>query len=155
MQGYPLYTKVNSGKAYIQGIESAFRWNPYRNLSLSGSFTWTRGDNVSASEPMRRIPPAFGWLKLSYLPTSHNSVSLEWLAAGRQDRLAQGDRDDNRIPAGGTPGWSVLNLHAGWTKKRISVNLSALNLTNEDYRTHGSGVNGVGRSLWATIRYKI
>ena len=154
MQGYPLYTKVNSGKAYIQGIESAFRWNPYRNLSLSGSFTWTRGDNISASEPMRRIPPAFGWLKLSCLPTSHTSVSLEWLAAGRQDRLAQGDRDDNRIPAGGTPGWSVLNLHAGWTKKHISVNLSALNLTNEDYRTHGSGVNGVGRSLWATIRYR-
>ncbi|MFM8371223.1 MAG: TonB-dependent receptor plug domain-containing protein [Bacteroidota bacterium] len=154
MQGYPLYTKVNSGKAYIQGVESAFRWNAYRNLSLSGSFTWTRGDNISASEPMRRIPPAFGWLKLSYLPTLNTSVSVEWLAAGQQDRLAQGDKDDNRIPAGGTPGWNVLNLHAGWTWKRISVNLSALNLTNEDYRTHGSGINGVGRSLWATLRYK-
>lgn len=154
MQGYPLYTKVNSGKAYIQGVESAFRWNAYRNLSLSGSFTWTRGDNISASEPMRRIPPAFGWLKLSYLPTLNTSVSVEWLAAGQQDRLAQGDKDDNRIPAGGTPGWNVLNLHAGWTWKRMSVNLSALNLTNEDYRTHGSGINGVGRSLWATLRYK-
>lgn len=155
MQGYPLYTKVNSGKAYIQGIESAFRWNPYRNLSMSGSFTWTRGDNISASEPMRRIPPAFGWLKLSYLPGLNTSVSLEWLAAGKQDRLAQGDKDDNRIPAGGTPGWNVLNLHAGWSLKRISINLSVLNLTNVDYRTHGSGINGVGRSLWATIRYKI
>ncbi|MFM7154014.1 MAG: TonB-dependent receptor plug domain-containing protein [Bacteroidota bacterium] len=153
MQGYPLYTKVNSGKAYIQGVESAFRWNAYRNLSLSGSFTWTRGDNISASEPMRRIPPAFGWLKLSYLPTLNTSVSVEWLAAGQQDRLAQGDKDDNRIPAGGTPGWNILNLHAGWTWKRISVNLSALNLTSEDYRTHGSGINGVGRSLWATLRY--
>jgi outer membrane cobalamin receptor len=154
MQGYPLYTKVNSGKAYIQGVESAFRWNAYRNLSLSGSFTWTRGDNISASEPMRRIPPAFGWLKLSYLPTLNTSVSVEWLAAGQQDRLAQGDKDDNRIPAGGTPGWNVLNLHAGWTWKRMSVNLTALNLTSEDYRTHGSGINGVGRSLWATLRYK-
>lgn len=154
MQGYPLYTKVNSGKAYIQGVESAFRWNPYRNLSLSGSFTWTRGDNISASEPMRRIPPAFGWLKLSYLPTLKTSVSVEWQAAGQQDRLAQGDKDDNRIPAGGTPGWNVLNLHAGWTWKRISVDLSVMNLTNEDYRTHGSGINGVGRSLWATLRYR-
>lgn len=155
VQGYPLYTKVNSGKAYIHGIESAFRWNLYRNLSLSGSFTWTRGDNVSASEPMRRIPPAFGWLKLSYLPTLNTYVSMECLAAGRQDRLARGDKDDNRIPAGGTPGWSVLNAHAGYTWKRISVNLSAQNLANVDYRTHGSGINGVGRSLWATIRYKI
>jgi outer membrane receptor protein involved in Fe transport len=103
---------------------------------------------------MRRIPPAFGWLKLSYLPTLNTYVSMECLAAGRQDRLARGDRDDNRIPAGGTPGWSVLNLHAGWTWKRLSVNLSALNLSNEDYRTHGSGINGVGRSLWTTLRYK-
>ena len=36
----------------------------------------------------------------------------------------------------------------------LSLWLSALNLLNEDYRTHGSGVNGYGRAVFATIAVK-
>ena len=45
---------------------------------------------------------------------------MEWLAAGKQDRLAQGDQDDNRIPDGGTPGWYIFNLNSGYTWKFIA-----------------------------------
>ncbi|MEO0005967.1 MAG: hypothetical protein RJA20_163 [Bacteroidota bacterium] len=155
MQGYPLYTKVNSGKAYIQGIESAFQWDFHPKAGLNGSFTWTNGENLSAKEPMRRIPPAFGRLEFCYKPARNTALRLEWLAAGKQTRLAQGDKDDNRIPAGGTPGWSILNIHAGHTWKRVTIDLSGQNLTNKDYRTHGSGINGVGRSVWATLRFRL
>ncbi len=155
IQGYPVYTKVNSGEAYVQGIESAFRWVLSQHLSLDGSFTWTYGENVSAREPVRRIPPAFGRFELRYQPVANTDLRLEWLAAGKQDRLAEADKGDNRIPAGGTPGWNVLNLHLTWSWNRISMDISGMNLANTDYRTHGSGINGVGRSVWMTCRYQI
>jgi outer membrane receptor protein involved in Fe transport len=71
--------------------------------------------------------------------------------ADDQTRLAAGDASDNRIPKGGTPGWMIVNLMAGYDAKYFSVNAVAQNLTDKDYRTHGSGINGVGRSLWLTL----
>jgi len=77
---------------------------------------------------------------------------IEWLAAAKQDRLAQGDIDDNRIPDGGTPGWNVINLSGGYTWKFLAADLSLRNIFNKDYRYHGSGINGYGRSLFLTLQ---
>jgi len=105
---------------------------------------------MTKNEPLRRIPPLFGRIALDY---NRNKllIGLEWLAAAMQDRLAQGDKDDNRIPEGGTPGWDILNMKTGYTWKFITANLSLNNLFDKDYRYHGSGVNGYGRSLFVTV----
>jgi outer membrane receptor protein involved in Fe transport len=55
---------------------------------------------------------------------------------------------------GGTPSWKVLNLNAGYNLKQISLTAAVQNLFDEDYRTHGSGINGYGRSLWLTAEFK-
>jgi len=150
MQGYPLYQKENAGRAYVQGIEMAWVYAFARNWSAQGSMTYTYGQNISANEPMRRIPPVFGRLALDYAAKEW-AFGTELFVAGKQDRLAQGDKEDNRIAKGGTPGWKVLNLHAGYSWRFISLRVTALNLFNADYRTHGSGVNGYGRSVFATL----
>lgn len=149
-QGYPLYQKENVERAYVQGIETAWTFAFARNWSAQGTLTYTYGQNITAREPMRRIPPIFGRFGLDFTPGAW-SFSAEFLAAGQQDRLAKGDTEDNRIPKGGTPGWKVLNLHAGYEWRFLSLRLTALNLFDQDYRTHGSGVNGYGRSMFATI----
>ena len=71
--------------------------------------------------------------------------------AAKQTRLAQGDKEDNRIPVGGTPGWNIMNLYAGYEWKRVHLQSGLQNIFNIDYRTHGSGINGYGRSIWLTI----
>jgi hemoglobin/transferrin/lactoferrin receptor protein len=78
-------------------------------------------------------------------------VRGEYLFAKMQDRLAQGDKDDNRIQKGGTPAWEIVNLQAGFDTKHVGINLRLENLLDEDYRTHGSGINGAGRSAWLTL----
>jgi len=150
MQGYSLYRKENVERAYIQGIETAWAYSFAGDWSVQGSLTYTYGQNITQREPVRRIPPLFGWLALDYTPGAW-SFGAEWLAADKQYRLAKGDTEDNRIPPGGTPGWNVLNLHAGYVWRFLSLRLSAFNLFNEDYRTHGSGVNGYGRSVFTTV----
>ncbi len=82
-------------------------------------------------------------------------MNVEWLAAAKQGRLAQGDKDDNRIPEGGTPGWNVFNINGSYNWKFITVDLSLRNILNTDYRYHGSGGNGYGRSLFLTVGVEI
>ncbi len=151
IEGYPLYTKENSERAYIQGFETAWDYSPRSWLNLSGTLTYTYGQNITKDEPVRRIPPLFGRVVAEY-KTDNWHAGAEWLAAARQDRLAQGDVDDNRIPEGGTPGWNIFNLNGGYTWKFLAADLSFRNILNKDYRYHGSGLNGYGRSIFLTVQ---
>jgi len=78
-------------------------------------------------------------------------INLEWQAARKQDRLSACYKDDNRIPTGGTPGWNIFNVNTSYEIRFIKVNLSLQNLLNQDYRFHGSGVNGYGRSALLSV----
>lgn len=153
MQGYPVYQKENVEKGFIQGFETSAEYRFLPRWSVQGSLTYTYGQNVTKDEPMRRIPPVFGRLALQYTAGAW-FVNAEWVAAGEQDRLAQGDIDDNRISDGGTPGWNVVNLYGGYQWRMFRVQLNALNLFHVDYRTHGSGINGIGRSAFVTLGVK-
>jgi len=154
LEGYPVYQKENNGRAYIQGIETDWHYAFHPSWLVGGSLTYTYGQNLTKEEPMRRIPPLFGRLYAEYRLKGW-WMSLEWQAAGKQDRLSGGDVDDNRIPPGGTPSWNILNLNASYAWRFMKVNLSLRNLFNEDYRVHGSGINGYGRSAWLSVMIHI
>lgn len=152
IDSYQVYKKENVEEAYIQGIEAAFRWSPWNCLEINSGITTTYGQNVTKDEPLRRIPPLNGRAAGTYRIENFFS-SAEFLFASKQDRLAAGDISDNRIPAGGTPDWQVVNFYAGYQIKSVRLNAGLQNILNEDYRTHGSGINGVGRSAWLSACY--
>jgi len=151
--GYPVYLKENSAKAFIKGLEMDSEWQLTSKLLLRGYFNYTNGQNVTANEPYRRIPPMTGKVALWYQPTNPLWINLEGISATKQDRLSNGDKSDNRIPMGGTPGWNIVNLSTGYTIGKVKLSGILQNIFNEAYRTHGSGVDGVGRSLWFTARF--
>lgn len=150
IEGYPLYRKENSERAFVRGIETAWDFVLNSSFTVYSSLTYTYGQNKTKDEPMRRIPPLFGRLALDYRNAGW-LLNAELLSALSQERLAQGDIDDNRIPEGGTPGWTVVNINTGYSWKFLSADLSLKNLFNVDYRYHGSGINGYGRSLFITV----
>lgn len=151
---YQVYRKENVEKAYIQGFEWSTEWFISDNLRTYTDLTYTYGQNETKNEPVRRIPPLTGRIGLHYQAGKAFFIKLEDTFAGKQDRLAQGDKDDNRIAKGGTNGWNVVNIYLGYEYKKISLIGSIQNLFDVDYRTHGSGINGVGRSLITTLIYK-
>lgn len=153
IDGYPVYIKENVGEAFIAGGEAFFLWKLIPNLDLNGGISYTYGQNITGDEPLRRIPPFNGKLGAVYTLKKF-FVSGELLFAGKQDRLAAGDKSDNRIPEGGTPGWEVVNLFAGYNLNHFRIKAGFENIFNEDYRTHGSGINGVGRSAWLMVGIK-
>jgi len=150
IEGYPVYQKENVERAYIQGAETAWELELNKSWMVSGSMTYTYGQNITRNEPVRRIPPLFGRLAVEY-NLMRWWINLEWQTAGKQSRLAAGDNEDNRIPTGGTPGWNIFNINASYEVRFIKFDLSLINLFNMDYRFHGSGVNGYGRSAFLSV----
>jgi outer membrane receptor protein involved in Fe transport len=151
-EGQRVYQRANVGDAVVRGVESELRWAAASGLDLFGHLAYAYGQQTTTDQPMRRIPPLNGLVGVRL-----GQVSGHWLEgtvrfAGKQDRLAPGDRDDHRIPAGGTPGWAVVNVDAGIPLKGLQIVGGVQNLFDEAYRVHGSGIDGYGRAAWVGAR---
>lgn len=152
INGYPVYKKENIERATIMGVETSIKWEPNNHFSLNSFLSYNYGKNITNNEPLRRIPPFNGNTSIKYsLKEFYTIAELGW--ATKQDRLSLADKADNRIPTGGTAGWKVLNAFIGYQYKPLQLKLGVQNIFNEDYRTHGSGINGVGRSILLSCNY--
>lgn len=151
--GERVYKKQNADRSGMVGIEFESSLRLTSNLLFNNNATWLYGKNMETDEPMRRVPPLNGKLALQYLKSNFFS-EVELLMAAKQSRLAKGDKDDHRIPEGGTPGWRVVNLKAGYSWNKICINVGINNLFNKAYRYHGSGIDGYGRSFWLSFNFK-
>ncbi len=151
LDGAKVYKKENVNKASIKGIEFSLQYEPVRWLSAFGNITYTVGDNTTRDEPLSRIPPMFGRVGADVRFKSAFTWRTEFIAAGKQERLSSGDKADSRIQQGGTPGWAVMNTRLEFLYRNIKVNTGVQNIFDEAYRVHGSGVDGVGRSFWASV----
>jgi outer membrane receptor protein involved in Fe transport len=155
-EGQTVYRRANVGLAYVRGIEAEIEGRLLDDLLAFGSATYTYGQNTTLAEPMRRIPPLFGQLGLRLERPRGLSLGTALFLAGRQDRLAAGDKADHRIAPGGTPGWGVWNVHAGYAfGSGLEVRGGVDNILDKAYRIHGSGVDGYGRYAWvgAQVRF--
>ena len=98
--------------------------------------------------PLSRIPPLNGAVETRWQSPAgvYLGGAMRW--ATLQDRLAPSDRSDARIPLGGTPGFAVVDVRAGYRfKRQLLLSLVVENLADSTYRYHGSSVNGPGRGV--------
>ena len=149
INGYDVYEKINIQKGYITGWESQFSGLIWKSFRVVASASYLYGQNISKSQPLRRIPPFNSRIGIEYF-SANFKTGLVFDHASPQRRLEEGDRADNRIPYGGTPGFNLLHAYAGFEKGGVSTRLYLHNIFNQDYRTHGSGINGMGRAISLT-----
>ncbi|TAE49660.1 MAG: TonB-dependent receptor, partial [Bacteroidetes bacterium] len=151
LNGDPVFRKENVAAAFIAGVDGGAEYFFTPEWIAFSGMAWAYGQNLTANEPVSRIPPLNGRLGLRYQSEKGLRVQGECVFAGMQDRLSTGDTKDHRIPAGGTPGWYLLNVHAAWQYQQFYLSAGAQNLLNRAYRVHGSGVDGYGRSFWVAL----
>ena len=148
--------RQNIQDANIHGIEGGFQHRFNRNWLVGSTVAWTRGEDSNTGQPLRRIPPLTGTLRLRYDVSARLWGEIATQYADKQDRLAPGDLTDPRIPTGGTPGYTVYHFNLGWKPARGHELLATLeNLGDKLYKTHGSGIYAPGRSLNLTYRVSI
>ncbi len=142
---------TNGGSGYVYGFEAEGAWRINPCWTLSGMAAWNEGKTDSPSNGER-------WITRQ-LPFS-SSVALRWthpsdrfwvegrvLAAVTEARIHPSDQqnDASRIPTHGTPGYIVASVHGGWAvNDHLELTCGIENLTDEDYRNHGSGQNEPG-----------
>ncbi len=153
INGERVYQKANRGKAVIYGVEAEFYTWINNSFKFLSHLTYTYGQNKTANEPIRRIPPAFGRLSGEYHKKSI-FAALDWTFASAQDRLAGGDKSDHRINPKGTPGYGVIALRTGYHVKGISAEAGFENILDQAYRIHGSGIDGYGRHIWIRTSFR-
>ena len=146
---------TNAQEAEIVGVELEAAVRFLDNLTLSGHLTWQEGDTTSPSflggpseeAPVSRLSPLVASLALRYdSPDQRWWVEGRITAADKQDELSARDqRDTQRIPPGGTPSYLVASIRAGLqVSENLELTAALENITDEDYRIHGSGVNQPG-----------
>ncbi|RXK48250.1 TonB-dependent receptor plug domain-containing protein [Aquirufa rosea] len=154
IQGYPVYEKRNVEESYLTGGEWSGLYRINTRSALQGQLSYVFGQNVTQNEPMRRIPPLHGSVQY-FLQIGRFTTQIEHVFALSQDRLSAGDKSDNRMNPSGTAGWGVLNVQTTYARKYWQISLQLQNLGDVDYRMHGSGINGVGRSIWGQFQINL
>ena len=152
--------------SHILGVEAmAYLALPYGFfVRATLAYTWGEGPNPGEPPsdpeieweervPLSRIPPLNGTIELRWRSREYGifaGAGIRWAAL--QDRLALTDRSDYRIPTGGTPGYVVVDLRAGWRwNEQVLLSLVFENVLDTAYRNHGSAVNGPARGLMLNL----
>jgi outer membrane receptor protein involved in Fe transport len=149
----------NAASQIIGGIEFGGQWRVIPELALLGTATWTQGDttlDTGEVVPADRIPPFNGIVGMRYEPPAGKFYVEPLLRyAGAQNRLAPNNRTDNRINPNGTPGFFVFDVRAGMlVSESLWLRLVAQNLTNNNYREHGSSLDGLGTNIFFNVDYR-
>lgn len=151
-------TKKNAANSTVDGFEAqvSYRVLPGLLLFADGMVIDGKADAYPAAnspkvrEPIDLLMPA-SWRVGARWTAPEPRLRIEALVehADTQDQLSSRDRADvQRIPPGGTPAYTVLNLRSEWqVSSNLTLSVAVDNLTDEDYRIHGSGVNEPGRNL--------
>ncbi|MBI5683737.1 MAG: TonB-dependent receptor [Verrucomicrobia bacterium] len=158
-------TKNNGGNGFVQGLEFSTRYRFHPEWTAAGWATWMDGQAdqfptsapVVAREPLSRMMPPTGYISMMWEhPNKRFWAEALTTIAARQDRLSTEDRrDTQRIPPGGTPGYAAFTVRGGWRiTPDVSLTVAVENLTDEDYRIVGSGLNEPGRNIVASFSAK-
>jgi hemoglobin/transferrin/lactoferrin receptor protein len=158
---------TNATDAYSYGVELEGAWRFAPQWTLSGYLAWQEGRQESAeliggpvkSQPTTRSLPLTGSLALRWTSESQRYwIESRVTAANNEDRITAADQasDDQRIPTNGTPGYGIVSLRGGWQcTDWLELTAALENITDEDYRIHGSGQNepGFGAIIGARVMW--
>lgn len=151
-------TKTNGSSSKVRGVEAQLSYQLRPQLLVFGDGFWLDGEadafptagGSAVREPLDVMMPATVRLGARWT-AAQPRLRIEAIVehAEAQDRLSTRDElDTQRIPPGGTPGYTVFHLRSEWQLRPfLTLSLAVENLTDEDYRIHGSGLNEPGRNV--------
>lgn len=154
------FVKENFSEGRVKGVEASATYDLTERWSVRVDGTWSIGNLESLvgsdtkERPISKMNPATAHFAVRWQEESKGPwVEGLAMAVRRQDRLSPSDETDTqRIPPGGTPGYVVLTLRAGYPVcPKALLTVAVENLSDRDYRFHGSGTNEPGTNFIASV----
>jgi hemoglobin/transferrin/lactoferrin receptor protein len=154
----------NSANGYVYGVQAGVNWSIWKGLSLRSTISYQVGEEQSADSlifyPKSHVSPIFGRTSISYqirklrfdvYANYNGGVSYANMPlTERQDPLVYA-KDASGLPF--TPSWITLNAKMGYfPSKYVSIFIGIENITDQLYRTFGSGISAPGRNFIFTLR---
>jgi hemoglobin/transferrin/lactoferrin receptor protein len=152
-------SKQNSSSGFVQGIELSADYKFDNGFKLYGNLAWMEGDlerftttssTISVTENLSRLMPLTSTFGIKWSNVDESLwFDLATTMAAKANKLSSGDiADTQRIPPGGTPAYTLVNLRGGkLVNQYLDLNIALTNLLDEAYRAHGSGTNEPGRGV--------
>lgn len=150
--------KQNVGDGFIQGVELSGTYQVSDTVNFFGGFayqdsqvsTFPTSAPVLSDEAIDRAMPINGYFGIRW-NLDDGRFWVEGLAQVVDDanRLSTRDKaDTQRIPPGGTPGYVLGTIRAGYRLwENVHLTAAVENISDEAYRAHGSGQNEPGRNF--------
>ncbi|OHB72471.1 MAG: hypothetical protein A2W23_01290, partial [Planctomycetes bacterium RBG_16_43_13] len=157
--GPTVYQKDNFADGDIVGAELAGRYHITDDWTTFGDFGVTVGSadaylnssgTLKGKAPLDKVNPTTAHLGARYQP-QQEKYWVEGLVTmvAAQHHLSPSDKTDTqRIPPEGTPGYVVYTIRGGVELcKNATATAVVENITDKDYRVHGSGQNETGTNF--------
>ncbi|XOV68639.1 MAG: TonB-dependent receptor plug domain-containing protein [Fluviicola sp.] len=153
----------NESHGYTYGTQIGLDWAIVKGLTFASTFSFQRGfvyiEDSTAYFPKAQVAPTFGRVSLRY-KTRQLRAEVYWVYNGEvtHDRFPLSERneviyaldDQGRVY---TPSWNTLNAKASYFfNKHLSMTIGVENITNQLYRTFGSGITAAGRSFIGSVK---
>lgn len=151
LNGTKIFKKENSSVGELMGLNFHTSVNFINDISINMAASYTLGNNITAGEPLSKIPPFRGGLSFDY------NFYNYWLSSAvefslSQKRLSSNDKADSRIGETGTSGYTVWDLRGGCKFSEWgSIVLSLENILDRLYKVHGSGIYSTGRNFIVSL----
>lgn len=131
------FVAINTGRVRTRGVEANAAWHPTNALDVTGNYTFTDAQDLSADVPLIRRPKNKASLAVNVRPMLDVTLGVE----GQYNGARQDSRFPGRVDLGG---YTLLNLRGEWQMQPgVALTGRVENLLNRDYQEiYGYGTAG-------------
>lgn len=150
-------TQVNGNSGYVYGGTGSLTAGLSDRLQFFSVLTYTYGRLKTGGKtvPLDHIPPVYGKTGLTFLATEFRTEVYALYNGWKHLKDYNPSGEDNLVYASryGTPAWWTLNGRVSWQATRIlTVQASAENWFDQNYRVFASGIGAPGRNFSLSLK---
>jgi len=150
-------TQVNGNSGYVTGGTGSLTAGLSDHLQFFSVLTYTFGRLKTGGKtvPLDHIPPVYGRTGLTFLMTDLRAEVYALYNGWKHLEDYNPFGEDNLVYSSpyGTPAWWTLNGRVSWQATRIlTVQVSAENWFDQNYRVFASGIGAPGRNVSLALK---
>ncbi len=147
---YFVQTNQNIDKAELKGLELAAKWRPIDEVTLTGSYTWTKTKQTSGKNkgaPLNRIPEHLFKVHADWQVNPQTNIWTKVSYRGKETSLSRGGAPGKEYSS-----YTLLDVGGSYQfNKDVSVYAGVYNLTDKKIDNENYGRTLDGRRYWIGV----